>query len=81
LRSRPDNNPSINAPACRSGSHRANRGAIRSNSAPNPSDQRSGSILAAAASAAFVVVFTTTDDHALAAPTRDNTPNTANYGC
>ena len=81
FRSNPDSRPCINAPACRAGSYLANRGLIRSCSAPNSSHHRSGSTLWTAAGDAFFVVFTTTDDHAPAALTCGNTPKNPIYPC
>src|SRR3954451_19082325 len=47
--------------ACRSGSYRANRGAIRSTTSPNAALHRSGSTLCAAATAAASVFHTSSE--------------------
>lgn len=62
LRSRFDSNPNINPAAWRTDSQLANRGRMRSISAPYSSTQSSGSMLDAAVSAVFFFVFTTNDD-------------------
>src|SRR3954451_13375268 len=51
----------ISPAACRSGSYRANRGAIRSTTSPNAALHRSGSTLCAAATAAASVFHTSSE--------------------
>src|SRR5262249_13221 len=58
---KPDSIPTIRPAACRSGSYRLNRGAMRSITAPYAVHHRSGSTLRAAATAAFSLFHTSNE--------------------